>query len=941
MARMWKHAAGRLGIQGACVAFIAWSAVGCGDDDGVPPTDGGTGGDAATECPPDAPKPLLSWSYVSIGATPGISRAAWVELARDFCDVVNLTISSSNPSVATVVATGTIAPGHSRFDLDVHAVAVGTSTLTATWERGGTMRQATMDVVVTDATVPACAGTASGMLSPGRSIEVPTGTSLAGAAIALQDGASRDDDFRVDPFTASIACAPDQLPAGYRALGPAVAFGPAEKRMMREIPVTVPIRLSLLAEGANRGHVEVSYMGPGMTAPRIVGIASPTFQGSPGDGLLRFLVPRLGTYQAVVRTDAPIRRMRTYKFHGVTGFSMGSGGSGTVGMHNLDRFDFIAPLGGPVDWIYMLHYIRTYHLGGFCTADERTATPTACEAGASTTRVPPHTELYEHVQDFEHWWYQDGYDGQGGTFDREEYSQIFRDLSMMYGNPNTMRTTNPAEPNITPPGVPDSERARPNAERCASPVMFPSGYYDDEYNPDGNLQVITFCDGVEVRDAGVRDVGVWDPTGAQYYPLEVGLAVDVNRNGLRDAGEPVIRAGQELFDDFGLDGVPDRLEAGYDATTNPDPAGDDYDFQYNPAGTENNWLRDGDPAAAAAPGVAEPFLDVGLDGVMGTAQLDAGGYDTGEGNGRFDEAQGMVRMLERNPRSLALNSPIDALRDVDVFGDGGIRDLFNFGVVQNHMIGGFAARGLPVRYYDSHASMMFTGETSDSMFAFTQVKWLEVGKYVSVRYGDPDASDGLQRRGDGGHVGTPEQLVNRLLSALAWMSARWPGGDRQRVSDQICTVVGPACPQPNMIAIDFTAPTTGRTGPAAIILPPGYRLPENATKRYPIIYLMHGYGMEPQDLIALGAILWTYMTAPTIPEAQRLQKMIFVFPDGLCRDPDEAGPLPPECLQGTFYTDAPPGTPGGAQMETWLLDLSDYMDANYRTRTAEAFSVIE
>ena len=87
--------------------------------------------------------------------------------------------------------------------------------------------------------------------------------------------------------------------------------------------------------------------------------------------------------------------------------------------------------------------------------------------------------------------------------------------------------------------------------------------------------------------------------------------------------------------------------------------------------------------------------------------------------------------------------------------------------------------------------------------------------------------------------------------------------------------------------------------------------------------------MAPEDLVALGLIFWTYMTSSGIPEAHRLQKMIFVFPDGLCRTG--------ECLQGTFYTDAPEGTPGGAQMETWLLDLMDYMDATYRTRGSETF----
>jgi hypothetical protein len=87
------------------------------------------------------------------------------------------------------------------------------------------------------------------------------------------------------------------------------------------------------------------------------------------------------------------------------------------------------------------------------------------------------------------------------------------------------------------------------------------------------------------------------------------------------------------------------------------------------------------------------------------------------------------------------------------------------------------------------------------------------------------------------------------------------------------------------------------------------------------------------DLIVIGVVLWTYMTSPLIPEAARLPKMIFVFPDGLCRGT--------ECIQGTFYTDAPPSTPGGAQMETFMLDLMDYVDMNYRTRSPESFEVLE
>ena len=55
---------------------------------------------------------------------------------------------------------------------------------------------------------------------------------------------------------------------------------------------------------------------------------------------------------------------------------------------------------------------------------------------------------------------------------------------------------------------------------------------------------------------------------------------------------------------------------------------------------------------------------------------------------------------------------------------------------------------------------------------------------------------------------------------------------------------------------DFTSPTTNRTGPVSIVLPPGYYDPANAGERYPVVYFMHGYGMDPQGLVDLGALVW-------------------------------------------------------------------------------------
>ncbi|MBN2497932.1 MAG: hypothetical protein JXR96_25280 [Deltaproteobacteria bacterium] len=71
---------------------------------------------------------------------------------------------------------------------------------------------------------------------------------------------------------------------------------------------------------------------------------------------------------------------------------------------------------------------------------------------------------------------------------------------------------------------------------------------------------------------------------------------DANGNGEYDPEEP--------FDDWGTDGLRDRNEPGYDAETNPDPSGDNYDPETNPTGTEGNGLYE--------PG--EPFDDENENG---------------------------------------------------------------------------------------------------------------------------------------------------------------------------------------------------------------------------------------------------------------------------------------------------------------------------------------
>lgn len=903
------------------------SGCGCGDDDddaaGVDAgTDAGDGGDGecrdedgdrrgpgcllGADCNDEDPAVwsqdgAIRWMPETTGVATGQTRV--VELTLDFraCAPRALTLSSSDPAVATVEGSASIAQGDQLLELTVTGAGEGQATITATAEG---LTEATLTVVVTSPDLPACSGSGEGRLGAGDRVAVETGT-LAGAAVTLPDGATELAATDVD-----ITCAPDIAPDGYLPLGPAVKVAPEGYRVLREVPVELPLETALLPARARIDHVVLAYEGPGVSA-RIVPFANLTITGSPDASMAYFETPRFGTFQAVARVDANTRtRTRRYTYRAIVGVSMGAGGAALVGFRDPSRWDFIGPLGGPTDWRYLLHSIEQYHLGGFCTAETGVI--------GEYCPVPAPSQLYEHPQDFEHWYYEDEYSGQGGSFPRNEYVEIFRDLALGFGNPSSQ---NP-DSYVLPAGLPDSERQRSDEERCSDPVVFDPAqgqrYYDDEYNPDGDFPVITFCDGGEAPG----DHGTWDPAAAQNLPMEVAVAVDLNGNAIRDPGEPVIKNGSEPYEDTGTDGQPSTAEAGYDAVTNPDPAGDDYDWQFNPDGREGNWDRD----------EAEPYEDLGIDGVAGTPQTNEGGYDTGEGNGVFDLTDGSRQFRTQNPWLRVREMSDEDFARIDFYSDGGVRDLFNFAVVTNHFVSALVARapdevriynGFPSLYGDV-PTLLPAAEigTSDDSFDFSRPDYRRIGRHAFVRYGSLDADEDSKRRGDGGHVGTVSQILNRMVASAYVASDRWPGGDRQEWQQDI--TADDDCSEGYLCTFDFTD-ERGRTGPVSILLPPGYHDAEFANTSYPVMYFGHGYGQQPQDLVVLAIVFANYMIAGSIPEQRRLQKFIMVFPDGRCRED--------ECINGTFYSNSV--RPEGPQMIDFLYDLGDYMDATFRTREPE------
>src|SRR5690606_15186957 len=154
------------------------------------------------------------------------------------------------------------------------------------------------------------------------------------------------------------------------------------------------------------------------------------------------------------------------------------------------------------------------------------------------------------------------------------------------------------------------------------------------------------------------------------------------------------------------------------------------------------------------------------------------------------------------------------------------------------------------------------------------------------------------------------------------MNSRWPGGDRRIVRDELCPELSPSCGHVNMVEVEFEGPNAGRSGPLTIVLPPGYFDPEFADYRYPVVYFLHGYGMDPRGLRGGGVLVWNYMSEGRLPAGRRIQQTICVCPDARCRGG--------ECLNGTSFSDAPPRSPRGPLMETYVLAVIDYLDANYR-----------
>lgn len=684
---------------------------------------------------------------------------------------------------------------------------------------------------------------------------------------------------------------------------------------------------------------------------------------------------RILLFTAALAACTPPTDTRTTTYRVLGGLSMGAIGTGAIGFRHPERFDALAALGGPLDAALLLRTVDRFHLGGFCTLSEINAVAPARlnDPAALTSCIrPPERIKYEHAQDFNHLTYT-----VNTPFDRDGYIGLFTDLTLAFGN---LLTENPSS-KFAPPGVDEARARKPPADFCTNPTRV-KGLFNREYNPAGTTDAITFCDGEPVLwycnfgqervdfcsdpanlanplprsqeeafataycatrgglERGDRLTtpalalkwgGQLDPCRERTLPVRVGLAFDLNGNGRRDWGEPVVNNGEERYRDVGLDGCANAFESGSggcngDGTGIVDLNGDDYDADTHPLGTEGNWKHD----------LGEPFDDDGLDGVAGTA-------DFGEANGRFDMTSGRRALYDHDPRTNLAKMLPPLTERLRLLLDGGIRDLFNFGLTAHQVYGAWAARHESSTYRDWTEIPGMKDQRSGNYRPWGG-PWGRAPKNLEVLFGKEDPTLDDRLIGDGDHVGTYGQAVNRIATLYNFTAVQWP--DLPRLSAPLGGI-----PYDEREKVQwYQSAALGAKRDYGIFLPPGYELPENADTRYPVLVLLHGYTGSPKQILPSAFLADTYMKDSDIA----LRPMIIITPSGACcfvhtsgardcREVDDSGAFlsvtpgwERECIGGSFFVDHAAGPPGSkGNYEASLLELMDEIDRNYRTLPAE------
>jgi len=269
---------------------------------------------------------------------------------------------------------------------------------------------------------------------------------------------------------------------------------------------------------------------------------------------------------------------------------------------------------------------------------------------------------------------------------RDTGIDMLQDLAISFGNPVYY---NP-ESTYYPPGI-----TRENARKATTLLNFK----DREYNPDGILPVITYG----------------DPYPSDW--VEVLLAVDLNGNGEREPGEPVVRQLHEPFTDLNGNGM-------YDA--------------------------------------GEPFSDAGLDGVIGTG-------DFGEGDGQYSINPNHFNYLAQDPLTRAGAMDLPTLQGLNLYFDAGTEDEFQFNIHTDNFVNVLEDRGLKVQIENGFPDHFPRVSHFDQKRAYVKYE----GGHVGFDQENIGKSFSESKKGVEGAI----VVANRFTTLFAFVSDHFPNGE--------------------------------------------------------------------------------------------------------------------------------------------------------------------
>ena len=327
--------------------------------------------------------------------------------------------------------------------------------------------------------------------------------------------------------------------------------------------------------------------------------------------------------------------------------------------------------------------------------------------------------------------------------------------------------------------------------------------------------------------------------------------------------------------------------------------------------------------------------------------------DPGEGDGKYTESIGLANFYANDAHGIISRRVTDVpgrsvhrrrARRIDILSDGGVRDLFNFAAVANHFTGQLFGRrgadGLPLRSVAFYNGFHFLpGEPAGQAELLQPVRHPLGGRRGhaerSLRRSRCARARSSSATATGSTSARAAQLLYRLETAFFFAGNRWTDADRRPTEEarenprrRRSASSASTARSPGTARRSSRGRARGAPAPSRSRCRPGYALKQNVEQnvRYPVLYVLHGYGQDPRDLEAVAVVHQQLHERAERSYATRLPKFIIVYVDGRCRVGADGKP---ECIRGTFYMNS--ARPDGAQLDEWFDEVTEYVDQNYRT----------